>query len=104
VAGPFTRYGDVVALLQAADDRYVVMSPGDEITLRFDAGPAPPLPPGWTRDFLLYSDGWMKDADLNTATGERTTPLPFHAMSKYPYGPEERFPQPDFVREWLTRR
>ena len=104
VAGPFTRYGDVVALLQAADDRYVVMSPGDEITLRFDAGPALPLPPGWTRDFLLYSDGWMKDADLNTATGERTTPLPFHAMSKYPYGPEERFPQPDFVREWLTRR
>jgi hypothetical protein len=45
----------------------------------------------------------MKDADLNTATGERTTPLPFHAMSKYPYGPEERFPHLDFVREWMTR-
>jgi DNA-binding SARP family transcriptional activator len=104
IIGPFTRYGNVLPLLEAADDRYVVMSPGDEITVQFDAAPAPALPPGWTRDFLLYSDGWMKDADLNTATGERTTPLPFHAMSKYPYGPEERFPHPEFVREWLTRR
>jgi len=103
MAGPFTRYGDVLPLLRAADDRYVVMAPGDEITLRFDAQSAPPAPPGWTRDFLLYSVGWMKDADLNTATGERTTPLPFHAMSKYPYGPEERFPHLDFVREWMTR-
>ena len=34
----------------------------------------------------------MKDADLNTAAGGTVTPLPFHGMSRYPYGGEERFP------------
>src|ERR1019366_3172756 len=61
-------------------DRYVVMGPGDETTLQFDAAASPALPPGWRRDFLLYTDGWIKDADLNTALGNTVGPLPFHAI------------------------
>ena len=74
-----------------------------EITLRFDAAAAPALPDGWTRDFMIYTDGWIKDADLNTAEGWRVGPLPFHAMSEYPYGPNEEYPRPDIVQRYHTR-
>src|SRR5258707_186064 len=51
--GNYTRYGAVANLLAGADDRMVVMGSGDEIALRFAASELPPLPAGWTRDFLL---------------------------------------------------
>jgi tetratricopeptide (TPR) repeat protein len=102
IEGRFTRFGDVRELLQASDDRYVVMAPGDETTVEF-AADLPLLPAGWTRTFLIYTDGWIKDADLNTATGNTVEPLPFHAMSEYPYGTTEAHPHPGFVREYLTR-
>ena len=47
---------------------------------------------GWARDFLLLVDGWAKDRDANTAHGQSTEPLPFHAMSQFPYGANEQFP------------
>jgi len=92
IEGRYTRFGDVRPLLQSSDDQYVIMAPGDEATVDFDAAKAPPLPPGWRRDFLLYSDGWIKDSDLNTAFGTTVGPIPFHAMSRYPYGAGETYP------------
>jgi hypothetical protein len=92
IAGRFTRYGAVDSLLLASDDEYIVMAPGDETTIEFDAAAEPPLPAGWSRDFFLYSDGWIKDADLNTAHGGTAEPLPFHAMMRYPYERGERYP------------
>ena len=92
IVGRFTRYGDVLPLVRAPDDMYVIMAPGDETTLTFDASAAPPLPPGWTRDFLLYTDAWLKDSDRNTAMGGTVAPLPFHGMSRYPYGSDEAYP------------
>ena len=92
IEGRFTRFGEVQPLLQSSDDQYVIMAPGDEATLDFDAAKAPPLPPGWRRDFLLYTDGWIKDSDLNTAFGTTVGPVPFHAMSRYPYGAAEAYP------------
>ena len=77
--GRFTRYGDVLELLTARDDRLVVMCAGDETTLRFAAIDPPPA--GWKRDFLLYSVGWDKDANLQTVLGQSSEPLPFQAMS-----------------------
>jgi hypothetical protein len=95
-------------LLDRPDDRYVVFGPGDEITVDFDARDAPPLPAGWRRDFLLYSDSWLKDADLNTGTGQSVEPLPFHGMSRYPYGSGESYPtdaeHQRYVRRYNTRR
>jgi hypothetical protein len=109
--GTFTRFGDVQPLLLEPDDRYVVMGPGDEATIAFDARQLPSLPPGWRlpslppgwrRDFLLYSVGWVKDADLNTATGNTVYPLPFHDMSRYPYGPDEAYPDDEVHRSFLS--
>ncbi len=86
--GPFTRFGDVLEILQADDDQMVVMVSGDEIALRFEM-PDSPLPQGWVRDFILHSTGWDKDADLNTIQGQGSLPLPFKAQSAYPAPPEQ---------------
>ena len=108
ITGTFTRYGDVLSLLVRSEDRYVIMAPGDEVTLQFDASVPPALGPGWSRDFLIYTDGWIKDADLNTATGNTVEPLPFHDMSRYPYGIDESYPTAEehrrYLREYNTRR
>ena len=79
----------VRTLLLESDDMYVIMNAGDQVTVEFDAAEAPELPDGWTRTFLIYTDGWIKDGDLNTATGQTVEPLPFHSQSRYPYGPDE---------------
>ena len=108
IEGTFTRVGDVLPLLRAPDDRYVVMGPGDEMTVQFDASSASALPPGWKRDFLLYTDGWIKDSDLNTAAGTTVDPLPFRGMTEYPYGPSESYPKDAerqrYLREYHTRQ
>ena len=90
--GKYTRYGDVRELVANVDDRFVVMGSGDEVRLLFDGVHLPPLPNGWRRDFLLKVDGWAKDRDANTAHGQTVEPLPFHGMSTYPYGVNEKFP------------
>jgi tetratricopeptide (TPR) repeat protein len=105
--GLYTRYGPVQTLLAEPDDRMVVMGSGDELRMRFRATGLPPVPPGWKRDFLLLVDGWAKDGDANTAFSQSVLPLPFHAMTSYPYPPAEHFPtdaaHADFEREYLTR-
>ena len=60
----------------------------------------PPPPAGWTRDFLLKVDGWAKDRDPNTAFSTTVEPLPFHAMSRYPYPAGEHYPA-DAVHEHI---
>jgi hypothetical protein len=108
VGGRFTRYGDVLPLLGDADDQTVIIASGDEMTLEFPATEAPPLPAGWTRDFLFFNVAWMKDADLHTAAGQTVEPLPFHAATRYPYGPQERYPDDTahrrYVHEYNTRK
>jgi hypothetical protein len=107
IAGAFTRFGDVRPLLERPDDKYVIMAPGDETTLAFDARSASALPTGWTRDFLLYTDGWIKDSDLNTAFGTTVGPLPFHLIKSYPYTKGESYPDDaehrQYLREYNTR-
>lgn len=107
IAGSFTRFGDVLPLLERPDDMYVIMGPGDEATLQFDASSANAVPKGWRRDFLLYTDGWIKDSDLNTAFGTTVAPLPFHRIKSYPYAPGESYPVDSahqrYQREYNTR-
>jgi tetratricopeptide (TPR) repeat protein len=98
--GMYTRYGDVRELVEAVDDRLVVMGSGDELELWYNATGLPPMPPGWTRDFLLLVDGWAKDADANTAFSQNVEPLPFHGMSHYPYPPGEKFPAGEIHRRY----
>jgi hypothetical protein len=98
--GYYTRYGDVRPLIEAIDDRMVIMGSGDELRLLFPAGGLPGLPEGWTRDFFLLVDGWAKDGDANTAFSQSVEPLPFHGMSRYPYPPDERFPDDAMHRQY----
>jgi hypothetical protein len=106
--GRYTRYGEVKELLAAADDRSVILAAGDELALTFDASLLPPTPPGFRRTVFLESVGWDKDADRNTWEARQMEPLPFQAMSGYPFRPGERFPDTpalrDYQRLWLTRQ
>jgi hypothetical protein len=108
MAGAYTRFGDVKDLVEAADDRYVVLKSGDCVRLEFDAAGLPPLPAGWTRDWLVILDGWEKDADKNTVAGQTVEPLPFHGMDDARYGaPDQAYPDTAAARkfrsEYLTR-
>jgi hypothetical protein len=93
--------------LQEPDDRSVILAPGDELVLRFETGGLPPPADGWLRTIFLESHGWDKDADRNIYEGQQMEPLPFRAMSGYPYGSDESFPDTTLHRsyrsDWLTR-
>jgi tetratricopeptide (TPR) repeat protein len=106
--GYYTRYGDVVELLIEVDSKYVITNAGDEITVEFEALTLPEVEPGWSRDFIIFTGGWLKDGDLNTATGQYVKPLPFRGMSCYPYGTDESYPSTEeyqrFLKEYITRK
>ena len=108
LTGSYTRYGDVLPLLQEGDDMYIIANSGDEVTIDFDAENLPELPNGWTRDFLIYSEGWVKDGDLNTRHGQTVEPLPFRNMKEYPYGKNTHYPtDPEheaYLKEYNTRK
>lgn len=103
LTGYYTRYGDVLPLLQKADDKYIIANAGDEISIDFDATHLPQLPKGWKRDFLIYSEGWVKDGDLNTTCGQTVEPLPFHEMPSYPYGKNITYPTDKAHREYQKK-
>ncbi len=103
MTGRYTREGDVRELLLRGDDMFVISRPGDEISLSFDASSLPPLPAGWTRSFLLYADGFSKEMDINSASPDQLSPLPFHGMSHYPYRWPEHYPLDAQHREYLDK-
>ena len=100
--GLYTAYGPAEGLIARIDDRFVILGAGDELSLRFPV-PANPPKPGWRRDFLLFVDGWAKEHESNTAFGDSVEPLPFHSMTRYPYGDEERFPSGPLHRGYLEK-
>jgi len=104
-AGFYTRYGDVAKLLEAFDDRYVILGPGDGVEMGFEVprGPAP----GLERDLFLEVCGWDKDAHPCTFASGSVEPLPYRGMPEY--GSGAVFPagkQAELrgaMREWNTR-
>ena len=108
MAGRYTREGDVLSLVTASDDSFVVSKPGDELAVAFDATSLRPPPPSHARTFLLLGDGYSKEMDINSASPDAVEPLPWHGMSAYPYTEAD---VPATVREtwaamepWRTRR
>lgn len=81
LVGYYTRFGDVRELVERADDRYVIMNAGDELSFRFAVPSAPPA--GWVRDFVIVSDGWIKDGDYNSTWSKTVLPLPAHDIQDY---------------------
>jgi cytochrome c-type biogenesis protein CcmH/NrfG len=106
-AGTYTRYGDVLPLLTALDDRSVVFGSGDEVRLDFDPSKLPVLPQGWVRDYFFAAFGYEKDMDFYAAEGNFVAPLPFLKMGDYPYAPGKTFPLDDahvnYLLEYNTR-
>jgi FG-GAP-like repeat/Tetratricopeptide repeat/ASPIC and UnbV len=101
--GRYTREGDVLKLLRAVDDMFVVSRPGDEIALSFDASKLPRLPAGWTRTYLFHSDGFSKEMNLHSASPDYAWPLPFHTMTHYPYQSPEAYPLTPERQRYLDR-
>ena len=103
--GFYTRYGSVTPLLKAAEDQFVVFGAGDEVALEFDANALPPLPSGWTRDYFVYFNGYVKDMDFHAAHAQTVGPLPFKGMPAYPYPSTVRYPDRnrEYQLEWNTR-
>ncbi len=101
--GYYTRFGDVGELLSQVDDRYVIMNAGDELVLLFpEAGP---VKEGWTRDYVLVGDGWVKDGNLNTTAGKYLRPLPSHDEPNYWHIPGELRNDPVYQRhfeDWVN--
>ena len=99
--GYYTRFGDVRELLMRADDRYVIMNAGDEMTFRFAAPPAPPA--GWVRDYVIAGDGWIKDGDYNSTFSKTVLPLPYRAKNEYITPPgrlEDQWVYRRFPEDW----
>jgi tetratricopeptide (TPR) repeat protein len=91
-AGNYTRYGDVLDLLSAADDRFVVFGSGEGIKLDFDPRNLPALPAGWVRDYFFYANGFEKDLDFYAARAFSVEPLPRHGLIPYPYPAGKEYP------------
>jgi tetratricopeptide (TPR) repeat protein len=106
-AGIYTRYGDVLPLLTAVDDKLAVFGSGDEVQLDFDRSQLPALPAGWVRDYFFAANGYEKDMDFYASEGNFVAPLPFLKMSDYPYRPKQSFPMDDphvnYLLDYNTR-
>ncbi|BCS35257.1 hypothetical protein TBR22_A44840 [Luteitalea sp. TBR-22] len=100
--GRYTREGDVRALLDAVDDRFVVSRPGDEIALAFEAAAFPAERAGWTRTYLLHGDGFSKEMDINSQSPDQAWPLPSHSMTRYP-APASPLDEPAWFTHYNTR-
>jgi tetratricopeptide (TPR) repeat protein len=101
--GTLTRFGDVTELIAGLDDRFVLCGPGDEVMVTFDATSLPELPKGWTRSYVLQTNGYCKDTSPTTLTGGSVGPMPYRGMKTYP--PREPGPaiQLDDIKNWHTR-
>lgn len=104
IRGFFTRYGDVLPLLQEFDDQYVIMGPGDEVAVQFNDTRKEPSP---NTTYFVHLTGWVKDADYSTAFGTNVEPLPYKGMGEYhvdalagyPYDEEHI----DYLMQYNTR-
>ena len=83
--GFYTKYGDVTPLLRRDEDQFVIFGSGEHVAIDFDASALPPVREGWTRDYEIYLNGYVKDMDFYGAFSQTVAPLPFRQMPGYPY-------------------
>jgi len=96
-----TRYGEVGELISEQDDALAIINAGDELTVEFDAKLFPEKPPGYERDFFLFSVGWDKDTDFHIRHGTTVDPLPWRGLNSQMYGLQ---PRPAMSNDnWMSR-
>ena len=91
-AGNYTRYGNVLELLRASDDRFAVFGSGEGVRLEFDPRQLPRLSSGWVRDYFFFADGFEKDLDFYAAHAFTVEPFPYHTLLPYPYPERAAYP------------
>ena len=93
-SGAFTRYGDVTPLVLEADDMYVIGRQGDQVVLQFSISDLEAPAEGMERDYFFVVACWFKDPPGAWGYGFDFTvaPLPFIAMSGFPYTNTESYP------------
>jgi Tfp pilus assembly protein PilF len=99
--GYYTRFGEIRELLEKVDDRIVIVNAGDEMRLQFKALPDPPA--GWTRDYVMIGNGWIKDGDYNSTFSKTVLPLPQAKMREYTKPPQRLEDDPVYqrhARDW----
>ncbi len=107
--GAFTRYGDVTPLLQNADDMFVIGRQGDQVNMQFNASALAPVAPGMVRDYFFVVACWFKDPPGEWGYGFNftVTPMPFMAMSGFPYPANETYPYDAahlaYIQQYNTR-
>ena len=89
-SGAFTRYGDVLSLLQSADDKFVIGREADTVSLQFPVDTSP-VPNGMVRDYFVIASCWFKGKGLSYVPFT-VDPLPFQAMTSFPYPTTESYP------------
>ena len=97
ISGYATKYGDVKPLLENVDDKFVIMTAGDETSLEFNAKNLPKLKEGYKRDYLLYAKGYFKAPRPGRAYGYTIGPLPYEDMLNvegYQFYPYDKIPNP----------
>ena len=108
-SGAFTRYGDVLTLLQDADDMYVVGRQGDQVNMQFSTGNLTDTADGMERDYFFVVACWFKDPPGAWGYGFDFTvePMPFIAMSGFPYPSGESYPYDAahlaYIQQYNTR-
>ena len=83
-SGTVTPDGDVRSELREHDDLLAFVRPGEEITLGWSLAALAPPADGMTRDLILITRGWVKDADPHTAFSDSVLPLPRAGSETYP--------------------
>jgi hypothetical protein len=107
--GAFTRYGDVTPLLQQGDDMFVVGRQGDQVNMQFSTADLAPPENGMVRDYFFVVACWFKDPPgaWGYMFDFTVDPLPFLAMTGYPYTTQEHYPNDPahiaYLREYNTR-
>jgi hypothetical protein len=92
--GNVTKEGDVLELLTSTDDRFVIQKLGDYIDVGFN-NISQKKNKNDIREFVIYSNAYWKNEYAKFAWGvteDTIDPLPFKAMSSYPYSENESYP------------
>ena len=103
--GAYTKFGDVLPLLEEQDDMFVVMRKGDTVDLKFsDVEFVDDL----KRTVIFSSKTWFKVDKSQDNSNEEPGQLPFTGMTAYPYDTSvENYPQDEehqnYLKEWNTR-
>jgi hypothetical protein len=108
-SGAFTQYGDVLEILQDADDMYVIGRQGDQVNIQFSTANIAAIEPGMVRDYFFVVACWFKDPPGAWGYGFdfKVEPMPFSAMSGFPYPIQENYPYDAlhlaYIQQYNTR-